>query len=59
MRTRLNVPDAETNYAKSLGAQYDTKKQEWYIQDIDDMMPFLKWISPHLLRPCKPIICGD
>jgi len=59
MRTRLNVPDADIATAKKLGAQYDENKHEWYTQDIDDMMPFLKWISPHLLRPCKPIICTE
>jgi len=59
MRTRLNIPDAETNYAKSLGAQYDTKKQEWYIENSDDLVPFIRWIDARLTRPCKPVICTD
>lgn len=59
MRTRLTIPDAETSYAKSLGAQYDKNKREWYVEDAEDLLPFLRWMDKRLLQPCKPVLCSD
>jgi len=58
MRTRLNVPDADIATAKKLGAQYDENKHEFFIENVDDMFTFLRWIDKRLTRPCGPVICS-
>lgn len=59
MKTKLIVPQNEEVIAKSLGAEFDKEKREWYVEDVEDLQPFLRWMSQHLLRPCKPVICTD
>lgn len=44
MRVDLNTPFAEKDEAKSLGARWDATRRVWYIQNIEDLTPFLKWI---------------
>ena len=45
MRTYLNCPFAEKDEAKSLGARWDAQKKRWYVQDVQDLGPFARWIS--------------
>ena len=59
MRTRLNVPDADIATAKKLGAQYDENKHEFFIENVEDIVPFLQWCPKHLLTPCKKIVGID
>lgn len=44
MRIDLNTPFAEKDKAKSLGARWDPAKRVWFIQDVEDLTPFLRWI---------------
>lgn len=53
MRTNLVVPYAEKDEAWSLGAKWDGARKVWYVEDIDDLKPFLRWIPAHLKQPCK------
>ena len=50
MRINLSVPFREKDEAKRLGAKWDGIKRTWYLVDINDLTPFLKWI-PSI--PCK------
>lgn len=43
MRTDLNVPFAEKDEAKALGARWDPARKRWYVQD-KDLAPFAKWL---------------
>lgn len=44
MRINLVTPFAEKDAAKALGARWDAAKKCWYIVDIADLTPFLRWI---------------
>ena len=43
MRTHLNVPFAEKDEAKALGARWDPARKRWYVQD-KDLAPFARWL---------------
>jgi len=44
MRINLVTPFAEKDAAKALGARWDAAKKCWYIVDVDDLSPFMRWI---------------
>jgi hypothetical protein len=44
MRINLETPFAEKEAAKALGARWDGTKKLWYIVDVTDLTPFLRWI---------------
>jgi len=44
MRITLKVPYTEKDTAKALGARWDAAKKIWYVQDVADLTPFLRWI---------------
>ena len=41
--TYLNVPFAEKDEVKSLGAQWDVDKKKWYVPPRVDLAPFHRW----------------
>lgn len=47
MRINLVTPFAEKDAVKALGARWDGAKKLWYITDVADLTPFMRWI-PHL-----------
>jgi len=44
MRINLVTPFAEKDAVKALGARWDATKKLWYIIDVADLTPFLRWI---------------
>ena len=44
MRINLVTPFAEKDAVKALGARWDAAKKLWYIEDVSDLGPFLRWI---------------
>jgi hypothetical protein len=44
MRINLKTPFAEKDAVKALGARWDAKLKVWYIEDVADLVPFLRWI---------------
>ena len=44
MRINLTTPFAQKDEAKALGARWDAAKKCWYIVDVDDLTPFMRWI---------------
>ncbi len=44
MRINLLTPFAEKDAAKALGARWDSTRKLWYIVDVADLTPFLRWI---------------
>ena len=44
MRINLVTPFAEKDAVKALGARWDATKKIWYIADVADLSPFLRWI---------------
>lgn len=51
MRINLKVPYEEKDKAKSRGARWDSARKTWYVEDAEDLRPFLKWIPEHLQKP--------
>jgi Domain of unknown function (DUF5710) len=44
MRINLVTPFAEKDAVKALGARWDSAKKIWYIVDVPDLTPFMRWI---------------
>ena len=49
MKTYLEVPYAQKDRAKALGARFDMSCKKWYCPDGVDLMRFKRWIPAHLL----------
>ena len=56
MRINLNCPYSEKDQAKSLGARWDASRKTWYIVDVEDLSPFLKWLPKTKVK--KPLQTG-
>lgn len=56
MRTNLNVKFKDKQTVKDLGARWDAARKIWYIENVENVEPFLPWIPDHLKKPSKPII---
>ncbi len=53
----LEVPFAEKDAAKSLGARWNPQKKKWYVPDdlVDDLSPFEKWLPSQIMdSPTQP-----
>lgn len=50
MKTYLNVPYLERGEARRLGARWDVARRKWFVEDKDNLWPFVKWMPPHLAR---------
>lgn len=44
MRINLKTPFAEKDAVKALGARWDATRKIWYIVDVPDLTPFMRWI---------------
>lgn len=44
MRINLKAPFADKDAVKALGARWDAATKNWYISDVEDLTPFLRWI---------------
>ena len=44
MRINLKTPFADKDAAKALGARWDGTRKLWYITDVADLTPFMRWI---------------
>ena len=49
----LNVPFAQKDAAKRLGARWSAAEKKWYVQDVENLAPFLRWIDDRLKQPTK------
>ncbi len=43
----LNVPYAEKEKAKALGARWNSERKAWYVPDGKDIAPFKQWHAPN------------
>jgi len=53
MLIELNVPYREKDAAKRLGARWNDARQVWYIENVDNVGAFLRWLPSrydHLKR---------
>jgi hypothetical protein len=49
----LNVPFAEKDKAKALGARWNSERKVWYVPDGENIAPFEKWHAPG--QPSVPV----
>jgi hypothetical protein len=54
MRINLKTPFAEKDAVKALGARWDAKLKVWYIADVADLAPFLRWIPTTVAAAADP-----
>ena len=54
MRVDLEVPFAEKDEAKRLGARWDLARKVWYVVNVEDLTPFSRWFKTLHRLPHKP-----
>jgi hypothetical protein len=45
VRVNLAVPFSEKDQAKRLGARWDFDGRTWYIENAEDLAPFMRWLN--------------
>ena len=56
MRVNLLVRYDEKDEAKRLGARCDAGRRTWFVENVENLEAFMKWIPEYLKRPYgKPI----
>ena len=53
MRTELNVSYKDKDKVKALGARWDSARKKWYVENIEDLNPFLNYLQPHHRKAIK------
>lgn len=56
MRINLTTPFAEKDQVKALGARWDAAKKLWYIENVADLAPFLRWIPRGTSKEPMPAV---
>ncbi|WP_367304825.1 DUF5710 domain-containing protein [Burkholderia multivorans] len=51
MRINLSVPFKEKDEARRLEAKWDLARKTWYVVDIEDVQPFIRWMTPQQVNP--------
>lgn len=57
MKTFLQVPFKEKDEVRRLGAKWDIARKVWFIENLENIEPFLKWMPDKLKKPTnsKPL----
>ena len=58
MRINLVTPFAEKDAVKALGARWDATRKVWYIQDVADLTPFMRWIPDLKAATASPTLAA-
>ena len=53
MRTDLKVPYAERGDAKKRGARWDAARKTWYVENVENIAQFMRWMPAHLAAPAR------
>lgn len=51
MRINLQVPYADKDLARRRGAFWDKARKVWFVENVADLGPFLRWMPQHLTKP--------
>ena len=49
MRVYLSAPFAEKDIIKKKGGKWDAVKKQWYVENVENLSLFTKWIDQRLL----------
>jgi hypothetical protein len=55
MRTNLKVPFADKDEARRLGARWDAARKIWYIQNVENIEQFVRWMAPGTTKPAATV----
>jgi hypothetical protein len=58
MRINLVTPFAEKDDAKKLGARWDAQRKCWYIVDVADLTPYMRWIPDLVAATSTESVAG-
>lgn len=58
MRVDLVAPFEEKDAVKALGARWDSVKRIWYVVNVSDLTPFMRWI-PNLEATTSASVDGS
>lgn len=58
MRINLNCPYSEKDQVKALGARWDASRKVWYIVDVENLTPFLRWLPKDRQKKKRPVETG-
>lgn len=50
MRTNLNVPFSQKDEARRIGAKWDAARRTWYVENVENLKPFMKWMDKRYLK---------
>ena len=59
MRINLVTPFAEKDDAKKLGAKWNSTRKCWYIVDVADLTPFMRWIPDLVAAASDESMAGE
>lgn len=51
MRVNLDVPYEQRDLARRRGAFWDRGRKTWFVENVADLGPFLRWMPRHLTKP--------
>jgi hypothetical protein len=54
MRTYLTVPYEQRDAARQLGARWDPGRKLWFVENVENINAFARWMDARLLRPHRP-----
>jgi hypothetical protein len=54
MRTNLQVPFSEKDKARSMGARWDAARKTWYVENVEDISQFMRWMPARLTAAHVP-----
>lgn len=54
MRVNLQVPYEQRDLARRRGAHWDKTRKTWFVENVADLGPFLRWMPRHLTRSHAP-----
>jgi ribosomal protein L13E len=56
VRINLQVPYRDKDHARRLGARWDNARRVWYVENVENIGKFLRWLPErmkHLTQPHK------
>lgn len=53
MRVNLDVPYEQKDLARQLGAKWDLARKTWYVENVERLDQFLRWIPANRVNPGK------
>ena len=48
MRINLQVPFADKDKARGMGARWDAARKTWYVVDVENISQFMRWMPARL-----------